>query len=36
MGCERVHRKARIEAEAKFYPLSKGGKMLMLTEINPE
>jgi hypothetical protein len=26
MGCERVHQKIGIEAEAKFYSLSKGGR----------
>jgi hypothetical protein len=36
MGCERFHRKARIETEAKFYSLSKEGKGPILRDICPE
>jgi hypothetical protein len=36
MGYERFPRKIRIEAEAKFYSLSKGAKGLILRGICPE
>jgi hypothetical protein len=34
MGCERFHRKERIEAKAKIYSLSKRGKGLILRAIS--
>jgi hypothetical protein len=36
MGCEGFHRKRRIEAEQKFYLLSKRGKGLILRGIDLE
>jgi hypothetical protein len=36
MGHERFHRKTRIEIEAKFYSLSKGGKGPIRRGIDPE
>jgi hypothetical protein len=35
-GCEELHRKARVETEAKFYSLSKGGQGPVLRRISPE